>query len=215
MGALAAEERMTEAEVALQQGYDIHPDALTAKALGHVVGKRDPKKGIKWLDRAVAFYEDGRGLSKPQLASVYHDKAALLGRLPKPKAEKIVALYQEALALEPERASTHESLGVALAVVQRFDEAVLHLRKAARLGRDTPELHSGMAAVDFTEGRIEEAEAGFKRALDLRPGWKEAAANLRAVRDELERRGIVRRADAEPAASKTKKGKGSQRKRDS
>ena len=37
--ALAAEKRMSEAEDALRQAWQLHPDVLTGKALGHVVGQ--------------------------------------------------------------------------------------------------------------------------------------------------------------------------------
>lgn len=46
---------------------------------------------------------------------------------------------------------------MALAVMGRADEARPHLEAAQRLGRDTPELHSGFGAVHFYQGRLAEA----------------------------------------------------------
>ncbi|CAE8724425.1 unnamed protein product, partial [Polarella glacialis] len=125
------------------------------------------------------------GLSTAQAASLYHDLAVLNSRLPKPDLERVALLYRQSLQLAPSRAVTQENCGITLAVAGRHGEAAGYLQAAKRLGRDTPELHSGLGAVRYAQRKLKKAAVSFGRALELRPGWTEAEENLRAVQSEI------------------------------
>eukprot|EP00927_Polykrikos_kofoidii_P077144 TRINITY_DN74119_c0_g1_i1.p1 TRINITY_DN74119_c0_g1~~TRINITY_DN74119_c0_g1_i1.p1 ORF type:complete len:690 (+),score=79.10 TRINITY_DN74119_c0_g1_i1:61-2130(+) len=184
--ALASSGRLAEAEASLQAAWRVRRDPLTSKAIGQVVGRANPKKGIKWFQRAIRDSRNSTpGLSSVQLASTFHDLAVLVGLLPSADASSVAELYLQALALDPSRSLTQENCGVSFAVAGRWQEAGEHLTTALKLGRDTPELRSGLGAWHFAQGRLTESEASFRAAVQMRPDFTDAKDNLEAVRAEL------------------------------
>lgn len=186
-----------KAEEALRRAWDLRKDPVTAKALGHVEGLVSPARGLKWLQKALDLAERAAaaarekngsstsglvGLSDPQLASLYHDIAALTARIPGSKTERVAELYCQALKFDPTRALTQESCGLALAVAGKHKEAKKHLLKAKNLGRETAELHNGLGAIYYALDQLKDAEASFTEAVRLRPDWEDAASNLKAVK---------------------------------
>ncbi|CAJ1423021.1 unnamed protein product [Effrenium voratum] len=166
---LAASSRHAEAEAALRNAWALRQDAITAKALGHLEGLKKPKEGLRWLAEALAL-----GLSKKQAASALHDMAALESRKKRPKLQRVLELYNQSLQLAPRRGLTQESFGLALAVAERFPEAVQALQAARSLGRNGADLHHGLGHALLAQGRAAEAQSAFEEALRLRPKWTEA-----------------------------------------
>eukprot|EP00439_Symbiodinium_sp_Y106_P003342 s4823_g1.t1 len=189
---LAAAGRAEEAKLSLDKAWSLRPDALTAKALGHVVGAKSPRKGMAWLEKALQMADTtikdgiGVGLSTDQAASAYHDMAILESRVKKPDVKRVADLYKKSLWLVPDRPITQENYGLTLAVMGRFEDALGALKKAEQLGRgDSAELQNGLGAIYFQQGQLQKAKSRFRKATELRPGWRDARENLDAVTAEL------------------------------
>lgn len=73
-------------------------------------------------------------------------------------------LYSKALALAPDYAELHGSMG-ALAIYQEdYDTAVKHLERAVELNDALPVAHSNLAIAYATVGRFDDAEKELKKA---------------------------------------------------
>ncbi|CAE7948667.1 FIGNL1 [Symbiodinium sp. KB8] len=207
---LAAAGRAEEAKLSLDKAWILRPDALTAKALGHVLGAKSPRKGMAWLEKALEMADTtikegiGVGLSTDQAASTYHDMAVLESRVKKPDVKRVADLYKKSLWLVPDRPITQENYGLTLAVMGHFEDALGALKKAEQLGRgDSAELQNGLGAIYFQQGQLQKAKSRFRKATELRPGWRDAKENLDAVTAELKgsagQRSFVSSMHCEPA----------------
>jgi Flp pilus assembly protein TadD len=81
------------------------------------------------------------------------------------------------------------NLGVALAELNRNEEALVFLNAATALDPDDPEVHGNLAVSLIALGRIDEAEAQLRRALEILPTYVDAHRNygqLLQQRGELE-----------------------------
>jgi tetratricopeptide (TPR) repeat protein len=81
------------------------------------------------------------------------------------------------------------NLGVALAELDRNEEALVFLNAATALDPDDPEVHGNLAVSLIALGRIDEAEAQLRRALEILPTYVDAHRNygqLLQQRGELE-----------------------------
>src|SRR5258706_2810565 len=97
------------------------------------------------------------GLLAPGSAAVLSNQAYLariLGRM-----EDAIALYKQAIALDPLRANFHLGLGYELYVIGRYGEARAALREAAELNPQLSSLHLTRAEILLAEGRPQEALA--------------------------------------------------------
>jgi TolB-like protein/DNA-binding winged helix-turn-helix (wHTH) protein/Flp pilus assembly protein TadD len=97
------------------------------------------------------------GLLAPGSATVLENHAYLartLGRM-----EEAIALYKQAIALDPLRANFHLALAYELYFVGRYQEAQAALEKAQELNPQLSSLHLTRGKVLFSEGHQEEALA--------------------------------------------------------
>jgi len=100
--------------------------------------------------------------------------------------EDAIATWNRILVFEPEDATVHANLGMALMLAGRRQEAAPHLAKSQELklkqsldaAPANPALHNryGMALLD--SGRLADAAAEFRRAIELAPNSAEAHTNL-------------------------------------
>jgi tetratricopeptide (TPR) repeat protein len=147
-----------------------------------------PDYNIAWLLEGVLLYETARyaeaeqvlreaiqGIALEQLHYGYDD----LGRLYKlqgryDEAEK---WYRKAVELKPERADRHVSLGVLLAGKGELDGAEACYRKATRCSEGRIyEAYLNLGLVLRARERYEEALECFKKAIQIKPNYKEAIA---------------------------------------
>ncbi len=126
-----------------------------------------PPDGLVKIDSPVADYY-----------RIVDDASELLG---KGRYEAAIPIWRKALALDPEDARTHNSLGVALARTGNIQEAVRHYEKAIALSPDYPDPHNNMGAVLAGEGRLDEAIAHFRKAVEISADYGEAHTNLGAM----------------------------------
>ncbi|CAE7572225.1 Fignl1, partial [Symbiodinium necroappetens] len=130
----------------------------------------------------------GVGLSTDQAASTYHDMAVLESRVKKPDVKRVADLYKKSLWLVPDRPITQENYGLTLAVMGHFEDALGALKKAEQLGRgDSAELQNGLGAIYFQQGQLQKAKSRFRKATELRPGWRDAKENLDAAAATVKR----------------------------
>jgi len=82
--------------------------------------------------------------------------------------EKAVKACRQAIALNPDVATTHFNLGAALLRLGRFEEARTALDDSIRI-RPVPQAYSNLGVAHYLLGRFPEAAASFQRAIDLAP----------------------------------------------
>ncbi|HXU36235.1 MAG TPA: FlgO family outer membrane protein [Blastocatellia bacterium] len=75
--------------------------------------------------------------------------------------------YRRALALDPNYAAAHHRLGVQLAAMGRFDEALFELRRAQELDPLSPITNAILAATYYEARRYDEAIAQLHKTLEL------------------------------------------------
>ncbi|RMG23202.1 MAG: tetratricopeptide repeat protein [Bacteroidetes bacterium] len=140
-----------------------------ALCLSATAQKKKPRPedfGIK-SKKALAFFLEGEQQAR------YRDR------------DRAIALYQQAVALEPRFALAHYRLGVNAYLRKRYEEAVEHLQIAAK---EDPARYGGffLAESYFYTGHYEEAIPQYERFLQSRRGKEsdrnKAQLNLRHAR---------------------------------
>ena len=107
-------------------------------------------------------------------------RARILPRMLDDPVRQVRMEAARALAGEPE-ASLAESDRV------RFQRALDEQAAALRYNADRPEAQTALGNLEVTRGRIAEAEAAYRKALDLDPTFVEAAVNLADLQRRLRR----------------------------
>jgi Flp pilus assembly protein TadD len=129
--------------------------------------------------REARHYRDAETLYRATLAGnpaswmAHHNLGRLVSRKPG-GLDEAIAHFKAAIALKPEHARAHYSLGVALQRVGRTADAVPHLEAAIRFEPDNPELvaNSHYIAGDIRRrdpARLDEAIAHLREAVRLKP----------------------------------------------
>lgn len=72
-----------------------------------------------------------------------------------------MAVYEEAVRLEPDSAAFHNNLGIALTGAGQLDAAIVQLRKALQLAPGFADAHYNLAVALLQAGKAEEAAAEF------------------------------------------------------
>jgi tetratricopeptide (TPR) repeat protein len=108
-----------------------------------------------------------------------------------------IALYQQALAINPDVAPAHKNLGDALLRTGQPDQGIVQLRKALQLNPSFAEARADLTKalkdsgkfdeavsdynlgnISFQKGQLDDAIAHYNRALDINPDFAEAHDNL-------------------------------------
>ncbi len=92
------------------------------------------------------------------------------------------AAYEKALTLEPGNAMVIRRAGALAGTLGRFDEAIELDRRAARLDPLSASGQSNLGLHALYAGRLDAAEAAFRKALELNPEFPSAHAFLARVR---------------------------------
>ena len=83
--------------------------------------------------------------------------------------ESILAMSAKAIELDDELAEAHASLGLALALADRYGEAVKEFEKALALDPNSFEANYFYGRAAFAEGESSKAAALFQRAAEIKP----------------------------------------------
>ncbi len=89
-----------------------------------------------------------------------------------------IAGFHQALAIDPDFAEAHASLGLALGGMGRLDEAVACYRKALTLKPYFAEAYGFLGSTLKELGRLDEAVANFEKAIAINPDFADAMNNL-------------------------------------
>jgi tetratricopeptide (TPR) repeat protein len=100
--------------------------------------------------------------------------SALLQRRP----EAAAAHFREAIRLDPQLAKAHYNLGLALAALQRVDDAIAAYEQALAVHPDFVPAHFNLATLLAQLHRTGEAIPHFRRALEVDPNFAAAHYNL-------------------------------------
>jgi tetratricopeptide (TPR) repeat protein len=110
------------------------------------------------------------------------DPAALCERgdalLEKGKLDRAIAVYRQALQIDPDLPEAHFGLGLALDAQGKLDEAIAELREAIRLDPGLTAAHINLGSALRQQGELEEAIAVCRAATRLAPDNALAHYNL-------------------------------------
>jgi protein O-mannosyl-transferase len=98
-----------------------------------------------------------------------------------------ITLFRRAIAVAPENAFMHSSLGGVLSSKGRLDEAETELREALRLSPDSKFALSGMGYLMKQKGKTEESLAYYRKALAVNPRYPEAYMGIGMVLSDIGR----------------------------
>ena len=94
-----------------------------------------------------------------------------------------IAVYREALQLNPNNSVLRFATGSLLIKAERFEEAIDEFRAGLALAPESAEAHNNLGGALAATGRTAEAIAEFEQALKLNPGLVSARRNLELTRD--------------------------------
>ena len=169
--------RMDDALRVMQQGVALNPGRADALAWvgGALVERQQPDVALPYLERATALGERSR-LVLAVLSLAY----AELGRTD--AAVRVAATASEAPA-ENDRADV--TLGRAMLVAQRPDEAAAFFQRAASAAPNDPEPPTRLAIIKAATGQLQDAQRLLERVLAKWPSYAPAANALERLRSQL------------------------------
>ncbi len=83
--------------------------------------------------------------------------------------EQAIAASLKAIELDPELAEAHVACGLAISLIERYDEAEAELQEAVRLNPKLFEAYYFYARTCFVQGKMAEAAEWFERAYHVNP----------------------------------------------
>jgi|GEM_PF-47666 len=92
-----------------------------------------------------------------------------------------IALYQQAIAIEPNLPRTLSNLGVALQKAGNLDAAIPHYQAAIRQKPDFPEAHHNLGKALQGKGELEVASYHYRQAIALNPAYAEPYYGLASI----------------------------------
>jgi predicted CXXCH cytochrome family protein len=142
------------------------PELYTAVA--QVMAKANVADGIRRLDTAIRQSATPNGEFYYELAKALADDGA---------HDRAIPMFEETLRRLPDYWPALHRLGLSLMRVQRFDRAVEVMSKAASLSSEGT-VHNELGLLYRRMGRIPEAQAALKRAIEVDPRFAPAHNNL-------------------------------------
>jgi tetratricopeptide (TPR) repeat protein len=139
------------------------------------------------LEEAARHFETS--LRFEPKAEIYSDLGFIMAQLG--KNEDALADYQKALDLDPNCASAHFNLAVNFVQAGAFEDAEPHYRQALA-GKPNAETHNGLGYALARQGRVDEAVAEFRKAVEADPHFVPAYNNLA---DALAKQGKLEEAE--------------------
>jgi tetratricopeptide (TPR) repeat protein len=168
-------------------GWALFQDGRTAEAVAEYERALavDPQHAKAHNNLALALVELGRleeaeghfqaSLAIEPRAEIYSDLGFVKARLG--RGEEALADYRKALELDPNCASAHLNLAVTFVQAGALADAESHYRRALP-GRPTAETHNGLGFVLARQGRMDEAIAEFRTAIEVDSRYVPAYNNL-------------------------------------
>jgi Flp pilus assembly protein TadD len=92
------------------------------------------------------------------------------------------AFFTEAVAASPRASKPRQDLGLALAAMGRYSEAIAEFEQAVALDPTDPAAQLNLAVAYAESGRIEDARAQAQEALRLKPDYQRARQFLKVLK---------------------------------
>ena len=125
---------------------------------------------------AIAQYQEALRL-KPVFAEAHNNLGIALDETG--RAADAIPHYQEALRIKPDYAEAHNNLGLALEELGRIPEAIIPFQEALRLAPDDSRVHfKPRLRLPRNGSNRMQAIVQFQRALEIKPAYADAHANL-------------------------------------
>jgi tetratricopeptide (TPR) repeat protein len=209
VGRLLLVHHRPEAAIAhLQRALDLDPGSAEAEyAMGQaLVDSRQFKDAIPHLEKAMragvrvdlAGYDLARARAgagdragalqtlqsvrpdDPNDAASWNALGQLALQLQSPSLA--AAFFTEAVRAAPMTSRPHEDLGLSLAMMGRFQEAIAQFEQSVAINPRDPAVHLNLAVAYAETGRKADARAHAEEALRLNPNYDRATQFLRALR---------------------------------
>jgi tetratricopeptide (TPR) repeat protein len=167
-----------EARVNFEKAVEVkpaYPQAYANLALAANAGN-DFAAAADYLNKGVEV-DDQKFFDAQRLGELY--SAVGNGAMQQKAYPVAVSAYEKAAAAQPNNSELRRSLAVALNQAGRKNEAVEILEAVVRGGSGSAELHNSLGLIYAESNRIEEAQAQFRRALQINPNFAPAQNNLR------------------------------------
>src|SRR5262249_34860481 len=167
----------------------VHGDGRNARARFCAAGTSLDVALTQTLQRAIAAYQ-GRDwpeaerlcravlVARPDVFDALHLLGGIAAQTRRP--QEAVVLLSKAVALDGGNAEAHNTRGVALRDLERYDEALASYDRAIALQPEYAEAHNNRGVVLRILNRHLEAVASYDRALVLKPDFA-AAYNNRGI----------------------------------
>jgi tetratricopeptide (TPR) repeat protein len=130
------------------------------------------------IEEAVKQYEEALRL-EPDYAEARENLVKLLvAGAARGDASQAALGYANAIRLKPDSAEAHNGLGMALARVGKFNEAIREFEVSVRLRPDYAEARNNLGTALSSTGNYSGAIAQYTEAIRIQPGYAEAHGNL-------------------------------------
>jgi tetratricopeptide (TPR) repeat protein len=164
---------------------------LDARLIDAYNGKGKALYSLNRKNEAMAAYEQTLRLH-PTNADAYIGKGNLLKKLKHYKEaqkayEEALRVYEQAVGLDPLRASSYQGKGLALYNLEQYEEALTAYEQAIALDPDDAHTHNNKGNALRALKRYEAALAAHEQAFQLHPGVASFCVNTGNVLCELKR----------------------------
>ncbi|MEN3333665.1 MAG: hypothetical protein V7641_3030 [Blastocatellia bacterium] len=132
----------------------------------YAAANNDDAETIRWLKQIIARY--------PLEVEAY----LRLGYLYYGHLDEALAVYRQALLIDPEAKEIYNALGFVLYTLGRYDEAIAAHRRYVELASLEANAHDSLGMTYNEAGRFDEALAEFRRALEINPQFHFAHMHL-------------------------------------
>lgn len=133
------------------------------------------QRGTNAADDEVMFEDERAARAAPQASAEVARGEALLARGDAAGAEPI---FRAAIEADPSDPRAHLDLGLALEMLERFEEAAQAYRAAIEADPGLAEARNNLGVLLREQGETEEAVSVLREAVSARPGFASAHLNL-------------------------------------
>ena len=204
-------ESFAKAQGFLEQALELDPDSTEANLVLSVIFYHSVVLGFPGDAGTMAklAYEHGRRATRLDDRNEYAHWALGLSCFALSRHEEAIVALERAVELNPNCSVACGSLGTALGLVGRVDEAIANQQIAIRSNPRDPSIFfrfSGMALAHYLAGRYDTAVEWASKAVHLMPQWHVGqflliASHVRADRQAQARAAVKNCYDALPDAS--------------
>jgi len=120
---------------------------------------------------------------KPDQADGYYNIGVIFEK--QNNMAQAMEYYAKALKKNSKHIYSHNNFGNALVLKARYHEAIQHYSVALILASDDPEIHNNLGVAFMHVSEPDQAIEHFRRALEIRPGYTDAATNLQKATKAL------------------------------